>query len=283
MTWQLYTAISVLGLSVSIILQRILLHKHKTDPVAYSVLFQLFVAVILMVVSLMVGFSLEGISDVWLVATACIVLYGVGTVVYAKTLQRVEASAFSMLFATHAIWVMALGLLFFNESLTILQIIGSILLFVSVGMLAKNIKSIFTDKGTVYGLTTGVIFGLAITSWAYVGREVDTLSWAAISFVGSSFVSFLVSPMSYKKMAPMLKGAVASKMVLLAVFYSIGSTAMLFAYKYGTLTLVSPLRQTGIIVTTLLALLLLVQERNRIAIKITAACVSFAGVVLLVI
>jgi len=283
MSWQLYTAVSVIGLSVSIILQRILLHKHKTDPVAYSVLFQLFVAVILLVAALATGFSLTGIGDVWLIACICIVLYGIGTVVYAKTLQRVEASAFSMFFATHAVWVMALGVLFFNESLTILQIIGSVFIFISVGLLAKNITRIFRDKGTLYGLATGVIYGFAITSWAYVGREVDTVTWAAVSFVGSAAVSFLISPRSYKKMAPMLKGGVAVKMLLLALFYSIGSLAMLLAYKYGTLTLVSPLRQTGIIVTTLLALLLLAQERNRITIKLVAACISFAGVVLLVV
>ena len=274
MSWQVYTAI---------ILQRILLRNHKTDPVAYSVLFQLFVAAILLVVALATGFSLSGIGDVWRIALACIVLYGIGTVVYAKTLQRVEASVFSMLFATHAIWVMALGLLFFNESLTILQIVGSVLLFISVGMLVKDVTKIYRDKGTIYGLTTGVIYGFAVTGWAYVGREVDTITWAAVSFVGSAFISFLISPRSYKKMAPLLRGDVAAKMLLLAVFYSIGSLAMLLAYKYGTLSLVSPLRQTGIIVTTLLALVLLAQERNRIVIKIVAACISFAGVLLLTI
>lgn len=283
MTWQAYTAISVIGLSVSVILQRVLLHKHKTDPVAYSTLFQLFVAVILTVLALLAGFSLEGLNDVWAVATVCIVLYGVGNIVYAKTLQKVEASAFSMLFATHAVWVMALGIVLFNESITLLQLIGTVLLFVSVGAVAENIRKIFKDKGTLDGLLTGLMFGLAITAWTYVGREVDTLSWAAVSFVGSAAVSFLVSPRSYKKVAPMLKGQVVAKMLLLALFYAIGSTAMLFAYKYGTLTLVSPLRQTSIVVTTLLALLLLKPERNRIAIKLIAAVVSCAGVVLIVI
>lgn len=78
-----------------------------------------------------------------------------------------------------------MGLLLFDESLTILQIIGSVLLFFSVGVLVKNITKIFRDSGTLYGLATGVIYGFAITSWAYVGREVDTVSWAAISFAGS--------------------------------------------------------------------------------------------------
>lgn len=283
MSWQFYTAVSVLCLSISIILQRILLNKHKTDPVAYSVTFQSIVAVLLLLMSIINGFSLAGISNVIAVAAICIICYGIGTVVYAKTLQRVEASAFSMLFATHAVWVMAIGIVLFDGSLTALQILGSILIFSSVVLLSRNIRTILIEKGTLYGLLTGLIYGVAITSWAYVGRSVDTLSWAAISFVGSAIVSLMVSPSAYKKIPAMLKGAILPKMMLLGIFYAIGSLAMLLAYKYGTLSLVSPLRQTGIIVTTALALLLIPTERTRIPIKITAAIVSFFGVILLVV
>ena len=58
---------------------------------------------------------------------------------------------------------------------------------------------------------------------------------------------------------------------------------MLFAYKYGTFAVVSPLRQTSIIVTVLLALILLPKERNRIPRKITAAALCMIGVLLIVI
>ena len=120
MTWQIYTVITVLGLSVSVLLQRVLLHKNKTDPVAYSALFQLITALIITVFAIYKGISFEGFASIWLVALMCVLFFGVGTVVYAKTLQYVEASAFSVLFATQAIWIMVLGILLFNESITII-------------------------------------------------------------------------------------------------------------------------------------------------------------------
>ncbi len=283
MSWQLLTVISVLGLSVSILLQRVLLHKHKTDPVAYSALFQAITAAIIAVFAVANGFSLAGIDGVWLISIVCIVLYGFGTVIYAKTLQYVEASAFSVLFATHAVWVMALGILLFHEHITTLQILGTGLIFSSVIFLIKNIRTLSLDKGTAYGLLTGLIYGGAVTSWAYVGREIDTLSWAAFSFAGSALVSFMVKPSSSSKILPMLKGVILPKMLLLGLFYGIGSVAMLFAYKYGSLTLVSPLRQTGIVVTTLLALFFLKSERNRISRKLIAAAVCFVGIVLIIV
>lgn len=283
MSWQSYIVITVLFLSVSIILQRILLHKHKTDPVAFSTVFQGLVGSLLVVPVFVNGFSVEGYESIWFFALLSILCYGIGTVVYAKTLQVVEASVFSVLFATHAIWVMVIGVMLLDESLTLLQIAGSVLIFVSVGLLVQSKRAFMIDRGTALGLVTGLLFGVAVASTAYVGREVDTLTWVMISFFGSSLVSLLVSPKSIYKIKPMLKPVVLRKLLLLGVLYTVGSVAMVYAYKYGTFSVISPLRQTGIIVTVLLALLFLKSERNRIPRKLAAAFICFAGVVLLVV
>jgi len=283
MTWQLLTIISVLSLSVSVILQRILIHRDKTDPFAYAVVFQGIVGVLLMAVALAVGFKLPGIEAVIVPAVISVIFFGVGHIVYAKTLQKVEASAFSVLFATQAIWIMILGIVLLGESLTALQVAGTILIFVGVGFLVKNLASVFKDKGTLLGLLTGLMFGIAITAWSYVGRHTDTLSWAAISFIATALVAFLARPKSVQKMKPLLKPKVLATLVLLAIFYGIGSLAMLYAYKEGSFAIISPLRQTSIIVTVLLALALLPQERNRIRRKILAALICVVGVVLIVI
>jgi uncharacterized membrane protein len=76
---------------------------------------------------------------------------------------------------------------------------------------------------------------------------------------------------------------ILKRLILLGIFYGIGSLTMLFAYKEGSFAVISPLRQTSIIITTLLALLFLSQERNRVKWKILAAVICFAGVILVVI
>lgn len=283
MTWQLFTLISVVSLSISVILQRVLLHKDKTDPFAYAVLFQGIVGVLLMVFALAYGFKLPNIETVIVPAIISIVFYGVGHIVYAKTLQKVEASAFSVLFATQALWIMILGIVLLHETMTIAQLTGTVLIFAGVGILAKNFRSVFKEKGLLLGLLTGLMFGIAIYTWSYVGRFTDTISWAAISFIGTSLVAFLVRPSSVRKMKPLLEPSVLWKLFALGIFYGIGSLTMLFAYKYGTFAIVSPLRQTSIIVTVLLALTFLPMERNRIRRKILAAVICMVGVILIVI
>ena len=282
MTWQLYTIISVLSLSSSILFQKILLSKFKSDPYAYAVVFQGLVGVLLMTFALLVGFRLPGIENVMVPAVISIIAFGFGHIVYAKTLQLVEASAFAVLFATHAIWITLLGILLFSEHLTILQIIGAIIIFCSVCILVKNIKALRPDQGTLLGLLTGLLFGIAITAWSYVGRHTDATSWAAISFVGTSLVVFLVRPQSAKRMKMLFSSKVFLSLGTLCVLYAIGSLTMLYAYRDGSLSVITPLRQSGIIITTLLAILLIAGERNQIKRKLGAAAFCFIGVLLMV-
>ncbi len=283
MTWQLFTFISVLGLSVSVLLQRTLLHKHKTDPFAYAIMFQAIVGVLLLIPALIHGFTLAGLEKYMVPAGISVLCFGVGHIFYAKTLQRVEASNFSVLFATQAVWTMALGILLLHETISWIQILGTVLIFASVFMLAGNLRKVFADRGVIYGLVTGLLFGVAVYFWSYVGRYVDGISWAAISFIGTSLVVLLVRPRTVLQLRPLLRPAVLSKLWLLGIFYGLGSLTMLFAYQLGSFAIVSPLRQTSIIVTVLLALTLLPGERNHIGRKLLAALICTIGVVCIII
>lgn len=283
MTWQLFTLISVVSLSVSVILQRLLIYKDKSDPFAYVIVFQGIVGVLLMAFALSVGFKLPGIQTVIVPAILSIVLFGVGHIVYAKTLQRVEASAFSVLLATQAVWTMGLGILLLGERMSLAQIVGTLLIFISVGVLARNIHKIFRERGTMLGLLTGLLFGLAVYAWSYTGRYTDPVSWAAISFVGTSLTVLLLRPGAIYKMKPLLRTKVMWKLVALGATYGLGSLTMLLAYRYGEFAIVSPLRQASIIITVLLALILLPRERNHIRQKLIAAALCTIGVILIII
>lgn len=282
MSWQLLTAISVITLSVSVLLQRVLLHKDKIDPYAFAVIFQAMAGVILFAFVLVKGFSLPGMSGLLVPAFISVICYGIGHIAYAKTLQKVEASAFSVLFATQTVWIMLVGIWWFHESITALQVVGTLLIFAAVGLLVTNIRSFKIDKGIALGLFTGLLFGIATVTWSYVGRHTDTLSWAALSFILTAFASLMVKPSAGRKIKSLVTGKLVPKLVILSVFYAAGCAALLFAFKEGTFTEVSPVRQAGIVVTTLLALLFLPKERNHVPRKLIAAFVCFAGVLLII-
>lgn len=264
-------------------MQRILLHKYKIDLFSYVVIFQILVGMVIGVFAIAIGIPNPDLTGLWISSIACVALYGVGHVLYAKTLQQVDASIFSTLFATHALWLMLIGVIVFRESLELRHIVGAALIFTSVLILVKPSSWKKLDRGLIYGLLTGLIFAIALTLWIYVGRHTETMTWAAWSFIGAGLVALLIRPRTVKNFIPFFTGSkqILLRMGVLAFIYAIGSVAMIYAYKFGEISIVSPLRQTGIIVTVLLALAFIPAERTRIGLKILAAIVSFVGVLFL--
>lgn len=281
--WQVALIICIILLSVAIILQRLIVHQGKSNPFAYAVVFQGLVGVILLIAALVNGFTLAGLEQHWMLALFCVICFALGHIVYALTLQRVEASLFSLLFATHAIWMMLVGVFLLNESLSWIQLLGALLIFgaISLPVMSKTIK--LDTRGLLYGLLSGLLMALALSAWSYVGRSVDSLSWSAITFIIPALLAYAIRPSSVSALRHVLAGKNLPRMILLASVYAGGSLAMLVAYKYGAFSVVSPIRQTGIIVTVLLALIVIPAERTHIMLKTIAALVCVVGTVLLVI
>lgn len=281
MSWQFLTAVSVITLAVSVLLQRVLLHKDKSDPIAYVIVFNSLVAAIIFLYSYIHGFHLPDFSKLWLPILITIALYGAGHVAYAKTLQRVEASVFSILFSTNAIWTMVMGLVVFHEQLTNWQLIGAVLIFASVAMLIERKREVKLDSGIWLGLLTGVLFGFATVGWVYVSRFSDAATWTALSFAGGALVVLITNPKSVTRMRPFLSGGRPARLLILGILFSISAVALITAFQYGNVSLIAPLQQTSLILTIILAVIFL-GEKSRLGHKVAAAAICFAGVVLIV-
>jgi drug/metabolite transporter (DMT)-like permease len=147
MFWQLLTAISVITFSISVLLRRLLLHNDKSDPFAYVVVFQGLVGIITGIYALFNGFEMPDLSKYWFAIVVTILLYATAHIVSTGAFQLVEASVFSVLFATSAIWTMIAGLFLFSDRLTFTQLIGVALVFVSVMILVELKSKWKLDKG----------------------------------------------------------------------------------------------------------------------------------------
>lgn len=281
MSWQILTAISVITLSLSVLLQRLLLHHDKSNPYAYVVVFQGLVAVLIGIYAVINGFQAPDFSKYWFPMLATVLLYSTGHIVYAKTLQKVEASIFSILFATNAIWAMVIGLFVFDESITLKNLAGVLLIFLSVGVLTEHKKKLKVDLGIALGLLTGFLFGLATIAWVYVGKYADAASWTSLSFAGPSLVVLLTNISAAKDIRSFLSGKKLIRMVLLGIFFSISAVTLLIAFQKGSVSLIAPLQQTTIILTMLLGVFFL-KEKSHILRKILSAFLCFVGVLLIV-
>ncbi len=281
MSWQILTLIGVITFSISTLLQRLLLHKDKGDPVAYTILFQGLVAVIIGVFALINGFVMPDLIRLWFPIALTVVLYGCCHLLFAKALQLLEASVFSVVIATNAFWTMLVGIIVLNEHLSVAEVAGALLIFAAVGILVEHKHPRHIDKGILLGLLAALLFGLASGAWAYVGKSSDAASWAALSFLGPALFVLAIRPSAALKLRPFLTGNTLKRLLLLGAFYSISAVCMMRAYQIGDVSLVAPLQQTSLIVTVILAIIFL-HERDRFWQKILATATCFVGVLLLV-
>jgi drug/metabolite transporter (DMT)-like permease len=281
MAWQFLTAISVITLSVSVLLQRLLMYQDKSDPIAYGVVFQALVGFITLIYAAIIGFHSPDYAKLWLPILLTFILYAIGTVVAAYTLQRIQASIYSVLFATNAIWVAVISLPLFHTQVSLVQLGGIALIFVSFIFLIERDKKLNVDHGLILGLITGLIFGLATIVWVYVDKQADPVSWSAISFLGPALLLLLVRPGSVNKMMPFARRGTLLRLLVLGALYSISAVTILMAYKVGNSSLIAPLQQTSIITTVLLAIIFL-HEKNRLWQKAAATALCFLGVLLVV-
>lgn len=280
MSWQILTFISALALSGSVLLQRLLLHQDKSNPVAYVIAFQGLVGILIGIYALFNGFVLPDFSRYWLPSLLTVLLYAVGHVLYAKTLQIIEASTFSVLFATSALWLMLLGVVFFSERLQLSQVIGAMLIFLSIVVVSEISHQRAFRKGIYMGLVTGLIFGLASFGWIYVGKESDAASWTSIGFIAPSLLLLTIRNSAMADVRRFLSGRMLGRLLALGALFSISAVTLLLAYKSGSTSRVAPLQQSSIIITTLMAIWLL-HERMKLTQKLVAAAICLVGVLLI--
>lgn len=280
-SWQLFTIIYLITGSMVIPVQRLVLHKDQTDPIAFVIVSQILTAILVFIFAVIHGLQMPDFSKYGLLIAAMFGLYSAGHITYAKTLKQVEASIFSTLLNTNTIWVILMGYLVLQESIHTIDVLGTLLILVSVGLLAERKGKLKLDKSIGMGLLVGLIFGLAGATWVYVGKHSDLLTWSALSFAITPLIVLILQPSAVPKMRYFYNKKIAITMVGLAAIWATSNLASLAAYQRGSVSIIAPLQETSVIITVLLAIIFL-KERTRMWQKILAAIICFAGVILII-
>lgn len=279
MSWQILLAISVITYSVSVLLQRLLLRNNKVDPVAFSIVFQLFTGVLVLMYALLRGFSFPNLVPLLPNLALMIVLYGAANILIFKALKVVEASEFAIIFAIRSLWTILAAVLFLGESFSSKQFLGTGFILSSVALVSWQ-KGLKLSRGTLISLVAALVSGLAFANDAFVVRNFDVPSYLVIAFFLPALAVWAVNPTSTSKLKSMLTKDFLYKLGLLGIIYAVSAVTIFSAYQVGrNAAQIAPLNQTATIVTVVLAIIFL-KEKTQLARKIIGAIVSFVGVVL---
>lgn len=281
MSWGIFLCISVITFAFSTILQRVLLKSNQTSSNAFAIFFQLLTGIVLLIFALVHGFSLAHANILLLNIGISVILWALMNICIFRSLAKIEASEFIILFATRAFWVILAAVFFLKESFSFVQLIGTLLLISSILVISLQKNKFQLNKGTFFALGAAVCYGFAFTNDAYIVRTVDVLSYQALSFLLSGLCIFLFYPKTSKQMNQLLTKNIMIKLMTVSVLYAISVTTILVAYQMGrNAAQLGALAQTTTIVTVLFSIIFL-KETAQLGKKLFSMLLAFIGVLLI--
>lgn len=282
MHWLIFSTISVVTLSVANLLQRKLMREEGSHVVANSIVFQLFCAVLIGVVTAFVGFSAPPLQELWVNFALMAVLYAGGTLFLFRALQTLEASEATIIIASRVLWTVAVAVLLLGELMNFSRAVGILLILGAVVLVSYKPREFKFSQGVWFVLAAAVCYGLAVANDSYILRYYkDTLTFTTLAFLFPGIVMVIFRPYAISQVAAFVRSREMLTMAIMSVFYSGSAIAFYLAFRYGgTASQISPVQQSDIILTVVLASIFL-RERGELPKKIIGALMTIAGVFLL--
>lgn len=275
---------SALTGSITKILQRTLIANQTHNPAALAFVFQLLVALIFLVYTLVThSFELPPLQELLIPVLVMTILYGVGSIYTFKAFQQAEAAEVAVIFATSSIWSALTAMVLLHESISQLQWIGIALISLGVIIVSYRQTQWKLNRGHVYALVAALCFGIAFTNDAFIINSYTNISaYMVLAFSLPGFMVLLLQPKAIIDIPQLVQPVTILKLCICAFFYALSALTIFTAYKQGgPASIISPLHQTSILFTVGLSYFVL-HEKNHLIQKIIGAVVVCLGASILI-
>lgn len=282
MSWQLLIGISVLLYSLSVVLQRVLLKDDESEPISFSIFFQVGVAIVIgiLVVIIQGKIPIPDFSQISWSVLAMTVLYALANIFIFKSLKITEASRFTVIFSSKTLFAVLGVSLFFKEGLTSTQWLGAILIMLGVVVVSVKDFRKKINTGDLFALIAAFLFGLANINDRFLVKFFDPYSYVVIGFLLPGLAIALFYPKKLKNLKIYFKKNFIYKMTILCLLYGLSAVAFFAALQITpNSSQLFSINSFGAILTVVLSIIIL-KEKDRIAKKILGAVMSVAGLLL---
>lgn len=282
MSWQILISLSVILYSFSVLLQKVLLKDDKSDPISFSIFFQIGVSVVIAILVLMIkgGIAIPDLSYIWVSVLLMGILYGLANVSVFKSLKLTDASQFGVLFQSKNLFAIVGTSLIFNEMLTAKQWIGALLIIVGVVIVSLNKTKFKLDKGSVLALLAGLLFGAANINDRFLVSYFDPYSYVVVGFLFPAILIAVIYPKKLSGIKMFINKKYLLKMILLCLTYGLSATA--FFAALSTTDNASQLFSINSfsVITVVLFSIIFLKEKDFMPRKILGAILSLIGLLL---
>lgn len=274
--------LSVVLSSFGVLLQRVLVKESNSRPIAFAIFFPILTGLLITLVGFltthMVFPNLRPlIGNIFLMA----LLYGSANIFIFKSLKEIEASRFTIIFATRGLFTILASSLLLKELLSFQQLIGAILIFSSVVLVSlKAEKKLSFGKSEAFALFAAMGYGFSNTNDRYLLSSFDAYPYMTVSFLAPSILTAIVYMNEIKHVTMFFQPSTLKKILLLCIVYAGAAITFFLALKVTpSSSQVAALNLTSVVLTVVLSIVVL-KERSNTTQKIVGALICFIGLLL---
>jgi len=281
MSWQILLFISVITFSISTILQRVILKEDKTNPIAFAIVFQAIVGLILAIFAIFTHPKLDNIQSIIPNILLMTILYTIGNIFKNYSLKKIDASEFTISFASRSLFTILGASIFLHEIILPKHILGTILILSSIVLIFWKKQKFSLNSGLIFSLLAAICFGLSFVNDAYILRNFDVFIYSSLAFFLPALMTLISFPTAIKHMKKIINFNNFYKLFFVSLMFAIACITSYLAVKVGNNSAqIAPLYQTSIIITILLSIIFL-KERNNLFKKLIGAIITFIGIICL--
>lgn len=285
MTWFTFSLLSIIALATAELTQQKILNTQGKLSERTSVILTLGLQIPLILILIFFSKLQFQIFDVFqnsqvLLYICVISLIGAfSNIFYFKSLNAKNISISTIFLSGSVLVSTLLGILFLNESLTIIKILGIALIMIAIVYL--NLDQLKLELAHKYALLAAVLFGLSYTLEKTASIQVPTLIYMFWAWSLSSMVLFVSNPKTVVSNVKQSQIRDYYPVAISSLGYFLFNFFTLTAYKLGgEVGVVDAINNTQIFIIILVEYFIF-KHSEGLWKKIVSAILAFAGVALL--
>lgn len=280
MNWFIWILISIVTTAVSNLLTRVIMREKDSNPYATTVIFQFAVGFLTFLFALWYGFVIPPIQTFFWNFLIGTILWGLTSYFGFKAYQLIGSSEIAILSSFGTIVTILSAMLFLGESFNLQKTVGVILIVSSIFLVNIGKNKFILGQGVLYAILSTICAGLAVTNDAFILKTYDAVSYTAVISFLPGVLLLLLRPTVILKLKRLQNFTYVRTMLFLAIFYAASAVAYYMALHLGAdASMVAPIAKSSIILTVLLAVIFL-KEKEKMVVKLIAAILVTAGVLL---
>lgn len=277
--WLIFIVLHLVGLvSYSLILRKSIL--NKVDKLTLATIMQTGIAIPMVFVLFINPPSLSAYdlkTGIIVVITALLVIALHYTNV--KALQYLEVGVYSVVYNLRILFTTILGILFLNEEIVWLRILGGLLILLAIFIVKQKGKKSLTTIGLQWGLVASLVISFLNFSEKYLLNNISYLEYAVPVMLIAATLMWAVLLLRNRKVDYSIFKQ--RQTISLMGFRALSAYCATLAFAAGgLLSVTSYLSSLSVVIIVILGALLL-GERDYLKRKIIAVAISVIGLSLI--